>query len=170
MNEIISFDHAWRQFKEKFYVADLQGVDWDYYYTVYKKFLPYINNNYDFAEMLSEMLGEVNASHTGCYYRYSPPNSDQTADLGVLYDFSYSGSGVKVAEVVEGGPLDKASSKIQAGNIIESIDGQPLTADIDFYQLLNRKVGKLTLLNVYDPSSGQAVGRNSKADFRRRRR
>ncbi len=147
------FDHAWRQFKEKFYVADLQGVDWDYYYTDYKKFLPYINNNYDFAEMLSEMLGEVNASHTGCYYRNSPPNADQTADLGVLYDFSYTGNGVKIAEVVEGGPLDKASSKIQAGNIIESIDGQPLTADMDFYQLLNRKVGKLTLLNVYDPSS-----------------
>jgi len=147
------FDHAWRQFKEKFYVADLQGVDWDYYYSDYKKFLPYINNNYDFAEMLSEMLGEVNASHTGCYYRNSPPNADQTADLGVLYDFSYTGTGVKIAEVVEGGPLDKASSKIQAGNIIESIDGQPLTADMDFYQLLNRKVGKLTLLSVYDPSA-----------------
>jgi tricorn protease len=22
------FDHAWRQFKQKFYVVDLQGVDW----------------------------------------------------------------------------------------------------------------------------------------------
>ena len=69
------FDHAWRQFKEKFYVADLHGVDWDFYYGTYRKFLPFINNNYDFAEMLSEMLGEMNASHTGCYYRRRPPNA-----------------------------------------------------------------------------------------------
>ncbi|HTY38349.1 MAG TPA: S41 family peptidase [Bacteroidota bacterium] len=147
------FDHAWRQFKEKFYVPDLQGVDWEKYYGIYKKFLPFINNDYDFAEMLSEMLGEVNASHTGCYYRADKPNSDQTAELGLLYDFGFTGSGVRIAEVVEGGPLDKASSKIRAGNILESIDGQPIDASTDFYQLLNRKTGKLTLLSVYDPSS-----------------
>ena len=81
------FDHAWRQFKEKFYVVDLQGVDWDFYYREYRKFLPYINNNYDFAEMLSEMLGEVNASHTGCRYSPVAEGADQTASLGLLYDF-----------------------------------------------------------------------------------
>ena len=59
------FDHSWRQFKQKLVFPDLQNVDWNSYYTVYKKFLPHINNNYDFAEMLSEMLGEMNVSHTG---------------------------------------------------------------------------------------------------------
>ncbi|MGA9118908.1 MAG: S41 family peptidase [Bacteroidota bacterium] len=148
------FDHAWRQFKEKFYVENLQGVDWDYYYKDYKKFLPSINNDYDFSEMLSEMLGEVNASHTGCYYRAERPNTDQTAELGLLYDFNAPGDGITIAEVVEGGPLDKASSKIRAGNILEKIDGTPLTSAVDFYELLNRKVGKLTLLSIYDPSAG----------------
>lgn len=147
------FDHAWRQFKEKFYVADLQGVDWDYYRTAYRKFLPFINNNYDFAEMLSEMLGEVNASHTGCRYNSFRANTDQTAELGLLYDFSFAGPGVKIAEVVEGGPLDRAASKVRAGNIIEKVDGIPLTASMDFYQLLNRKTGKLTLLSLLDPAT-----------------
>jgi len=149
------FDHAWRQFKEKFYVEDLQGVDWDYYYATYKKFLPYINNNYDFAEMLSEMLGEVNASHTGCGYRASRPNVDQTADLGVFFDYNYKGTGLKIAEVVEGGPLDKATSKVKAGYILEKVDGQAITDTFDFYSLLNRKTGKLTLLSMYNPSSGE---------------
>ncbi len=148
------FDHAWRQFKEKFYVPDLHGVDWDFYYREYRKFLPFISNNYDFAEMLSEMLGEVNASHTGCRYAPKTPNADQTASLGLLYDVAWAASGVKVAEVIEGGPLDKAVSKIRAGHIIEKIDAQPLTENLDFYQLLNRKVGKLTLLSVFDPASG----------------
>lgn len=148
------FDHCWRLIKEKFYVADLQGVDWDYYYTTYRKFLPYISNNYDFAEMLSEMLGELNASHTGCYFMSTVPNSDQTADLGLFYDYNYTGNGLKIAEVVEDGPVDKASSKVKAGQIIEKIDGISLTDTMDFYALLNRKVGKLTLLSMYDPSNG----------------
>lgn len=147
------FEHAWRQFKEKFYVADLHGVDWQYYHDTYKKFLPYVNNNYDFSEMLSEMLGEANASHTGCYYRGGRPGGDETAELGLEYDFAYAGVGVKIAEVVEGGPLDKATSKIRAGQILEQIDGQPITDSIDFYCLLNKKTGKLTLLSLYDPSS-----------------
>ena len=145
------FDHAWRQFKEKFYVENMQGVDWDYYYQEYKKFLPFINNNYDFAEMLSEMLGEMNASHTGCRYGYNMPGGDQTSSLGLFYDYDYTGPGLKVSEVIQEGPIDKASSKIKAGVIIEKIDGQLVTDSTDFYQFLNRKVGKPTLLSVFDP-------------------
>lgn len=148
------FDHAWRQFKEKFYVADMQGVDWDYYYTAYKKFLPYISNNYDFAEMLSEMLGEMNASHTGCGYRANRPNMDQTADLGLFFDYDFSGPGLRIAEVIEGGPLDKAVSKVKAGCILEKIDGEPVSDSVDFCAMLNRKAGKLTLVSMLDPATG----------------
>jgi tricorn protease len=146
------FEHAWRQVREKFYVEDLQGVDWDFYKKEYQDFLPYINNSYDFAEMLSEMLGELNASHTGSGYRHRPENGDQTASLGILHDYAHSGNGLKVAEVLQGGPLDKAASEVQAGHIIEKIDGQDLSPDIDFYQLLNRKAGTNVLLSLYDPA------------------
>jgi tricorn protease len=150
------FDHSWRQIKEKFYVEDLQGVDWDHYYAVYKKFLPYINNNYDFAEMLSELLGELNASHTGCYYFGAPiPNGDRTAALGIYYDYNYTGKGLKIAEILEDGPLDKASSKIKVGDVIEEIDGNPITDSVEHYLFLNRKGGQLTLLSMYDPVSNK---------------
>jgi C-terminal processing protease CtpA/Prc len=145
------FDHSWRQFKQKLIFPDLQKVDWDFYYTAYKRFLPYINNNYDFAEMLSEMLGEMNVSHTGCYYNPQFPNGDQTASLGLLYDYDYTGGGVKIAEVIQGGPVDLAASSIKAGNIIEAIDGTTIDASMEFYRLLNRKAGKYTLLSVFDP-------------------
>jgi C-terminal processing protease CtpA/Prc len=149
------FDHSWRQFRQKLIFPDLQGVDWDSYYTVYKKFLPYINNNYDFAEMMSEMLGEMNVSHTGAYYRPNFPTGDQTASLGVLFDYSYTGSGAKIAEVIQGGPLDVAASAVKAGNIIEQIDGTAIDASMDLYKLLNRKAGKMTLLSLYDPSANK---------------
>ncbi len=116
------FNHSWRQLKKKFYDPKLHGVDWDFYYSEYKKFLPHINNNYDFAEMLSEMLGEMNASHTGSGYRFNAPTGDRTASLGLLYDYSHSETGAKVAEVLIGGPMDKAASKVRIGHVIEKID------------------------------------------------
>lgn len=148
------FNHSWRQVREKFYVEDLQGVDWDFYYDAYRPFLDDINNNYDFAEMLSEMLGELNASHTGSGYRFRKKNGDQTASLGVLYDYGHEGDGLRIAEVLYGGPLSKSGSKVAAGQIIERIDGVAVTDSIDFYQLLNRKQGDNVLLHLYDPATG----------------
>ncbi|HXD79155.1 MAG TPA: S41 family peptidase [Puia sp.] len=149
------FDHAWRQIKEKFYVVDLNHVDWDYYYKVYRKFLPYINNDYDFAEMLSEMLGELNVSHTGSGYLGSATaTSDRTASLGIYYDYGYKGPGLKIAEVIAGGPLDKHSEKIHPGVILEKIDGMAVTDTVDHYKYLNRKADKLVLLSMYDPATG----------------
>jgi tricorn protease len=149
------FDHSWRQFKQKLIFPDLGGVDWSFYYTAYRRFLPYINNNYDFAEMLSEMLGEMNVSHTGAYFTPQFPQGDQTASLGVLYDYSHTGNGAKVAEVLQGGPIDLAASTVRAGHIIESIDGITIDASMDFFKLLNRKAGKFTLISVFDPSANK---------------
>ena len=146
------FDHAWRQALEKFYVVNMNGVDWAAYKAIYEKFLPFINNNYDFAEMLSEMLGELNASHTGSGFVYHAPDGDATADLGVFYDQTYHGPGLKVAEIVEKGPLVIAKSKITPGMVIEKIDGQDIAPGADWCPLLNRKAGKPILLSVLDPT------------------
>lgn len=147
------FEHAWRQVVKKFYVSDLQKTDWTYYKENYKQFLPYINNNRDFAEMMSEMLGELNASHTGCFYRGSSGRGDETANLGVFYDESYTGNGLKIAEVVAKGPLVYDGSEIKAGTIIEKINGVELTAGTNHYMLLNRLAGKTTLLSLYDETT-----------------
>lgn len=147
------FDHAWRQVQKKFYKVDLQGTKWDFYKKEYERFLPYINNNYDFANMLSELLGELNASHTGARYRPHPENADQTAGLGLFYDQNYTGAGLKIQEVMEKSPVVKSDSKIKAGVVIEKIDGNEITPTTNYQSLLNRKAGKNTLLSLYDPSS-----------------
>ena len=141
------FEHMWRLEKEKFYVVDMGGVDWDYYKKVYAKFLPYITNNRDFAEMMSEMLGELNVSHTGC--SCYPQPGDQTAALGAFFDPAYKGAGLKILEIIEKGPL-VAASELQAGMIIEKIDGITITPGMDISPLLNFKAGKATLLSIFD--------------------
>ena len=146
------FEHSWRQAQHKFYVSDMQKTDWPYYKTVYAKFLPHINNNRDFAELLSEMLGELNASHTGGRYFPRMTNPDETASLGLLYDESYTGKGIKVAEVMNKSPLQSAASQVKAGTVIEKIDGVELSNENTLAKLLNRKAGKPTLLSLYDGS------------------
>ncbi|MBK8497642.1 MAG: PD40 domain-containing protein [Flavobacteriales bacterium] len=146
------FEHVWRQVKKKFYRVDLQGVDWDKYKAEYQRYLPYINNNFDLAEMFSEMLGELNASHTGSGYRPSLPNADETASLGLLFTYD-AGPGLRIAEVLERSPVIQKGSKIKAGHVIEKIDGQAIAADMDPSRLLNRKAGKPTLLSLFDPKT-----------------
>jgi Tol biopolymer transport system component/C-terminal processing protease CtpA/Prc len=149
------FEHVWREVKEKFYDPDLGGVDWDYYKTDYEKFLPYITNNYDFTEMLSEMLGELNGSHTGSGYRHNNKNGDKTARLGIFFDWDFEGPGIKIVEIIENSPLITAKSKIKPGDIIEKIDGEDINTNSDYFRLMNRKAGKHILLTVYNPESGE---------------
>ena len=148
------FQHVYRQEQKRFYNLNMHGVDWDAMSEAYRKFLPHINNNYDFAEMLSEWLGELNVSHTGGRYS-SSLQSEPTASLGLLFDWSYGGNGLKVAEVIEKGPFSRASSRVKAGVIVEKIDGEALPSDADYAPLLANKVGRKTLISLYDPERGE---------------
>ena len=149
------FNHVYRQEKERFYNEKMHGVDWEKLTAEYRKFLPYINNNYDFAELLSEYLGELNVSHTGSGYRAPvTKESASTANLGLFYDLDWNGDGLKVAEIVKGGPFDKSSSKLDEGDIIISINGIEINKDMDYYPLLNRKAGERTLVGILK-SSGE---------------
>ena len=148
------FEHAWRQTQEKLYVTDMGGVDWAGYRKVYERQLPFVADGVDFAELLSEMLGELNVSHTGSSYRPAP-KGDATASLGVFYDTAHQGAGVRVAEIIEGGPLDLAASRVKAGMVIESIDGEAIAAGAEFDSLLNLKSGKQVVLEVLDPGTGK---------------
>ena len=143
------YDNMCREEQKRFYEVNMHGVDWKAMTANYRRFLPHINNKYDYAEMLSELLGELNVSHTGG--RYRPGVKEATASLGLLYDWSYTGKGMKVDEVVEKGPFDRKTTRVKPGVVIEKIDGQPV--DADFSALLNGKAGKKILVSFYDAQS-----------------
>ena len=148
------FNHIWQQVKDKFYVEDIHGVDWEGYRENYKRFLPYINNNYDFRDMLSEMLGELNGSHTGARYNPEGPTL-KTAALGLFLDDSYTGDGLRVEEVIKRGPFDVKKTGVTAGCIIEEIDGINISAGEDYNWILDGKAGKPIHVKVFDPKKGK---------------
>lgn len=148
------YDHMLRQVENKFYDPALHGVDWKMYGDAYRRFLPHISNNYDFAELLSEILGELNASHTGGRY-YSDGVDRDTSVLGAFYDDNYSGDGLKIAEVIKRGPLDVKSANIQPGDIILAIEGKEIKADKDYFPMLDGRAGVRTRLTVKRAKGGK---------------
>ncbi|WKN41672.1 S41 family peptidase [Tunicatimonas pelagia] len=149
------YEHMWRQVLKKFYVKDLHNVGWDSLKVAYAQFLPHINNNYDFAEMMSELLGELNASHTGCRYYPDTEGADETASLAVFYDEAYEGDGLKIQEIMDKSPLADPEYNIQAGHVIEKIDGETISAGMNIAPLLNHKKDQFTLLSMYNPDENQ---------------
>jgi tricorn protease len=100
--------------------------------------------------MTSEMLGELNASHTGCKLLPEAQSADATAVLGAFFDPDYKGPGLKIEEIIEKGPLVTASAPIQSGMIIEKINGATIDPGMDVSPLLNRRAGQPTLLSILD--------------------
>lgn len=148
------FNRVYQQVKERLFDPQIAFANWEDMTKAYRKFLPHISNNYDFQELLSEWLGELNVSHSGG--RYSPRlEGEQTATLGLLYDWTYTGRGLKVTEVIENGPFNHRNSKLKAGNIVEKIDGTEIDENTNYNNLLNDKAGKKVLVSIYDPASGQ---------------
>ena len=156
------FDHAWQQVKDKFYKDDIHGIDWKGYRDAYRRFLPSINNNYDFQELLSEMLGELNGSHTGARYRANGP-ALSTANLGVFFDDTYTGNGLKIKEIMAKSPFANKKCEVTSGCIIEQIDGQAIEAGMDYFPLLEGKAGKKVLLAIYNPANGKRFNVSIKA-------
>ncbi|MGM9747856.1 MAG: PDZ domain-containing protein, partial [Candidatus Cryptobacteroides sp.] len=140
------FSHIWKQVEEKFYDPDIHGIDWKGYRDAYARFLPFINNNFDFQEMLSEMLGELNGSHTGA--RYSYRSNLNLGSLGAFYDMEYDGDGLKIKEIIPGGTLYEALPDLKEGDMVLAIDGKKIEKGKEWFSLLKMKAGKKVEVTV----------------------
>jgi C-terminal processing protease CtpA/Prc len=145
------FEHVWKRVKTMFYISTYHGADWDAIGKAYRLKLDAISNDMEFTEFLSEMLGELNVSHCGARYRGGSSDGDQTAALGIFFDYSYADIGLKITEIIEDGPMDKAKLDIEKGAIITEIDGKVISKDVDFAALLNRKADQFTSLKITSP-------------------
>lgn len=148
------YNYVVREEGERFYNPDMHGVDWKALTDHYRRYLPHITNNYDYAEMLSELLGELNVSHTGARF-YGNGSDEPTASLGLIYDTSFAGPGMKVSEVVKEGPFNKSTSALRQGHVIEAINGKEITDSLTLDILLKRTAGNATLVGIYDPLTGK---------------
>jgi tricorn protease len=161
------FAQSWRALSDSFYDPQHHGANWTSVRAKYQPLVGHVAMREDLYALVSLMLGELNASHLGIGGNLPDP-SEETAELGLLYDETYRGPGLKIAEVLKRGPADKRGMGIKAGDVITAIDRVPLSEKINVSRLLNNKAGEAVLLDVTaDPKDPKATRRVEVTAIRR---
>ena len=99
------FDDAWRLERDYFYDADMHGVDWDAMRTRYGALIDDAATRWDVNQVLGDLIGELNASHT---YR-GGGDTDEAAQrsAGLLgIDWAVENGAYRIARIIEGAPWD----------------------------------------------------------------
>ncbi|MFN4032679.1 MAG: S41 family peptidase [Fimbriimonadales bacterium] len=144
------YDAAWRALNETFYDPNFHGVDWAAMRAKYRPFLPYAQSDRDFTAVVLMMLGELRSSHLSFSLARSesvdaPSN---TGMLGVVFSDTRDGEGLLIERVLPNTPAARKEVNLQPGERILAIDGKPITATTNLYQLLDNTVGKRIALQV----------------------
>ncbi|CAN5746361.1 S41 family peptidase [soil metagenome] len=151
----VGFDLCWRAMRDGFYDENLGNRNWD---AIRRKYIDIASKSTDpemFGTVVSLMLGELNGSHLGFSPRgrRSAPDDDwriETAHLGVRFDPDHNGPGLKVRDVLPGGPAGQRRSRIEPGEQILAIDGQSVDPEMDLTAVLNGPLARDIVLRVRD--------------------
>ncbi|MFL5242894.1 MAG: S41 family peptidase [Gemmataceae bacterium] len=132
------FEESWRIMKHRFYAADMHGVDWAKAKETYEPLLLHVGDEEGLHDVVSMMIGELNASHTGISGGGRTGSteiaSEQTRYPGFEVEPHSSGY-YKVTHIYKNGPADKDYVKIKVGDFIVAVDGQDLKTSENYWKL-----------------------------------
>ena len=140
------FEESWRIMKHRFYDPDMHGVDWAKVRNTYEPLLAHVGDQEDLHDVISMMIGELNASHTGISAsgrggRGRDGSSDQTRYPG--FELASDPNGFyKVVHVYKDGPADKDYVNINPGDFVLAIDGQDFKAGDNYWKLYTTAPGE----------------------------
>ncbi|HMP01043.1 MAG TPA: S41 family peptidase [Gemmatales bacterium] len=143
------FEECCRKLKHRFYDDKLHGADWLAVRERYRPLVQHVTMHEDFYDLIHLMLGELNASHLGIGGRARQPDT-QTAELGLLFDPTHRGRGLKIQQVLQNGPADLKGAPLAPGQFVLRIDDVEITETVNLSELLNDKVGEMVTLHVAD--------------------
>jgi len=140
------FKQAWEVQNKGFYDPTFHGTDWNAVKATYEPLAEGANTPDELRRLLSLMVGELNASHSGVS---GPPAAFTTGRLGLRFDGAeYENSGkLKITEVITLGPA-AVTSDIHVGDYLISIDGTPVSSATNVDQLLENKINKRVVLTI----------------------
>jgi tricorn protease len=152
------FEEAWRVMKYRFYDEKMHGRDWDAIKSRYKPLLKHVATNEDVYDLANEMIGELNASHTGVSGppSRSMPDVYTTRYLGFELEPSDAGR-YKVGHVYKGGPADKEWLDIAEGDYVLAINGQELKSGENYERLLATAMNEYIPVRVSKNASGEGA-------------
>ena len=134
---LAAFTQFWREYHRNFYDPNFHGRDWEKIRKQYEPLLSAVDTNEEFANVLNQMVGELEASHSEVTPATSTVPEIITPHLGFTFDYSHKGPGIKVATVPAGTPGSYEKTQIKPGEFILAINGTDVTLNEKLYQLIN---------------------------------
>jgi len=148
------FEDAWRTMRDGYYDPRFNGHDWSKLHDKYKDRCVFASTSNDFRDMFNLLLGELNSSHVGfTAVNRVETQRDATGMTGV--ELIPASGGMQVTHVIPGSPADKKVSRLFVGDLIQAVNGDPVAAGNNFYELLNGWVNEKVLLKVQDADGKQ---------------
>jgi tricorn protease len=155
------FDDAWRTMKYRFYDAKMHGTDWDAMRAKYRPLVEYVGDRQELLNIVNEMIGELNASHTGA----APPpggrepGAAQTGHLGLELEPDTAAGRYRVTHIYEDGPSDKDWVKVAVGDYLIAIDGKPVRVGDEYWQHLNYRLNRKIAVTFNNKASEEGAWR-----------
>ena len=148
------FQQAWTYIRDNFFEPNMNGVNWNAVREQYAPLAAGARTPDELRRIISQMLGELNASHSGIS---GPANAAQTPAIGRLglrfdrSEFENKGA-LRVAEVI---PLTPAAiTNIKPGEFLISVDGNAVGARTNLDELLAYKIGKRVVVSIAASADG----------------
>lgn len=150
------FEECWRVMKYRFYDEKMHGYDWNAIKAVYKPLLEYVGANQDLYDLANEMIGELNASHTGVRGpTREKPETYSTKFLGfeMVPDQEY----YKVSHIYWDGPADKEWIDLKVGDYVLALDGKEIKAGDNYWRMLNHILNDYVTVKISpDPNQDKS--------------
>ncbi len=148
------FKQAWDVQNKGFYDANFHGTDWKAVKAEYEPLAAGARTPDELRRLLSLMVGELNASHSGIS---APAGSVQTTTgrIGLRFDRAeYERSGkLKITEVITLSPA-ALTGTIKPGDYLLAVDGTTVDAQTNLDQLLDNKINRRVTLSVATTPDG----------------
>jgi Tol biopolymer transport system component/C-terminal processing protease CtpA/Prc len=145
------FHQAWGILADDFFDPKMNGVDWKGVEARYEPYAAGAQNPDELRRIMSLMVGELNASHSGVN---GPPSPQTVGRLGVRFDrVAYERDGkLKVDQVLDLSPA--ALAGIVAGDYILAVDGVNVGRTTNLDSLLTFKINRRVALSVSKSPDG----------------
>jgi tricorn protease len=151
------FNEVWRQERDYFFEASMNGVDWQKTKEQYSQLLPYVADRYSLTYILGEMIGELSNSHTyvggGDMPDLHPVN---VGLLGADYEVDSASGLYKIKKIFSGenwdahtrSPLTEPGVNIKEGDYLIAINGRELRSPQTPDELLVNTANDVVTLTV----------------------
>ena len=151
------FNEVWRQERDYFFEASMNGVNWQAIREKYAPLVPYAANRYDLTYIMGELIGELSNSHT--YVGGGDQPDLHPVNVGLLgVDFELdSASGLYRFKKIYAGenwnpqtrsPLTEPGIDVKEGDYLLAVNGRPLRAPQNPYELFVNTANVTTAITV----------------------